>query len=81
VVAVTIQEADAGDTSTLKKTLAEAEARLDQVMRKPEFFDAIGGIEEAVLPNDLSRTRTRRAPCAAFTCADRAVPAVSSPGF
>jgi transposase len=49
VVAVTIQDADAGDTSTLKKTLAEAEARLDQLMRKPEFFDTIGGIQEAVL--------------------------------
>ena len=49
VVAVTIQDADAGDTSTLKKTLAEAAARLDQLMRKPEFFDTIGGIQEAVL--------------------------------
>jgi transposase len=49
VVAVTIQDANAGDTSTLKKTLAEAEARLDQLMRKPEFVDTIGGIQEAVL--------------------------------
>jgi transposase len=49
VVAVTIQDAHVGDTKTLKKTLVEAQARLDQLMRKPELCDAIDGIQEAVL--------------------------------
>jgi transposase len=60
VVAVTIQDADAGDTSTLKKTLAEAEARLDLLMRKPEFFDMINGIQEAVPSACLGAARRQR---------------------
>ena len=48
VVAVTIQDADAGDTSTIKETLSEAQARLDQVMRKPELCGAVSDVQEMV---------------------------------
>jgi transposase len=48
VVAVTIQDADTGDTGTIKKTLSEAKARLAQLMRKTELCDTIGDLQEVV---------------------------------
>jgi transposase len=48
VVAVTIQDADCGDTRSLKKTLAEAETQLNRLMRKPALCDAVAGLQEVV---------------------------------
>jgi transposase len=48
VVAVTIQDADRGDTRSIKKTLAEAETQLNRLMRKPALCDAVAGLQEVV---------------------------------
>ena len=48
VVAVTIQDADRGDTKSIKKTLAEAETQLNRLMRKPALCDAVAGLQEVV---------------------------------
>jgi len=48
VVAVTIQDADSGDTSTLEKTLAEAETQLNRVMTNPAVGETVSGLQEVV---------------------------------
>jgi len=48
IVAVTVQDADAGDTSTMPKTLAEAEGHLDKLMAKPALLDKVAGLQEVV---------------------------------
>ncbi len=47
IVAVTVQGADEGDTSTIGKTLKEAEAQLEAVMEKTDEVDA-DGLSEVV---------------------------------
>jgi transposase len=47
IVSVTIQDADQGDTSTLGKTLAEAEAQLQRVQKRTRSCDP-GGLQEVV---------------------------------
>jgi transposase len=48
VVAVTIQDANAGDTSTIVKTLAEAEAQLNRLARRPGLGEVVTGLQEVV---------------------------------
>jgi transposase len=47
IVSVTIQDADQGDTSTLGKTLDEAETQLQRVQKRTRACDA-GGLQEVV---------------------------------
>jgi transposase len=48
VVAVTIQDANHGDTKSIKKTLAEAATQLNRLMRKPALCDEVAGLQEVV---------------------------------
>lgn len=48
VVAVTIQDADSGDTSTIVKTVAEADAQLNRLMSMPALGEAVRGLQEIV---------------------------------
>jgi len=49
VVAVTIHNGDAGDTSTIRKTLSEAQAQLDRLLPKSELCDQpLSGLQEVV---------------------------------
>jgi transposase len=48
VVAVTVQPADAGDTATIRKTLAEADENLNRMMVKPALSEAVSGLQEVV---------------------------------
>jgi transposase len=43
IVAVTVQDADRGDTSSLEETLAEAERQIDEVAATPEGDDHVHG--------------------------------------
>jgi len=48
VVAVTLQDANAGDTSTIEKTLSEAEAQVRRLMSKPALQESVTGVQEVV---------------------------------
>lgn len=48
VVAVTVQNADSGDTSTIQKTLSEAQSQLDQLKRKTALCDVVSDLQEVV---------------------------------
>lgn len=48
IVAVTVQDADAGDTTSMRKTLAEADELLLALMAKPAVMDQVAGLQEVV---------------------------------
>jgi len=48
IVAVTVQDASAGDTTTMRKTLDEAERHLNRLMAKPALLDLVVGLQEVV---------------------------------
>ena len=48
IVAVTVQDASVGDTSTIMDTLAEAEGQLGQLQRKASLAGLVHGMEEVV---------------------------------
>jgi transposase len=56
VVAVTIQDANSGDTSTLKKTLSEADAQLNRLIRTPDLGETVTGLEEVVVDRGYHST-------------------------
>ncbi len=57
IVAVTVQGADEGDTSTIGKTLEEAEAQFEAVMEKTDEVDA-DGLSEVVADKGYHSDRT-----------------------
>jgi transposase len=57
IVAVTVQGADQGDTSTIGKTLAEAEEQLDSVMEKADEVHS-DGVSEVVADKGYHSDRT-----------------------
>jgi transposase len=57
VVAVTIQDANSGDTTTIKKTLAEAEAQLNRLASRASLGGAVMGLEEVVLDRGYHSTK------------------------
>lgn len=58
IVAVTVQDADAGDTTTLRKTLAQAEEHLLELMAKPALVDRVSGLQEVVADKGYHSTAT-----------------------
>ena len=56
VVGVTIQDANSGDTKTIVKTLAEADAQLNRLIRRPAVGDAVTGLEEVVVDRGYHST-------------------------
>jgi transposase len=57
IVAVTIQGADEGDTTTLKETLKRAEEQIETVIRRTESWDA-DGLQELVADKGYHSTQT-----------------------
>lgn len=57
VVAVTVQPADAGDTTTIHKTLAEADQQLNRMMLKPGLCPTISGMQEVVADKGYHSTQ------------------------
>jgi transposase len=57
VVAVTVQPADAGDTKTIAKTLAEADEHLNAMMVKPALCTTIVGLQEVVADKGYHSTQ------------------------
>ncbi len=57
IVAVTIQTADAGDTTTLGETLSQAEQQIETVIRRTESFEA-EGLQELVADKGYHSTQT-----------------------
>ena len=59
IVAVTIQGADEGDTTTLKETLKRAEEQIETVMRRTDSWGA-DGLQELVADKGYHSTQTLR---------------------
>lgn len=57
VVAVTVHPADAGDTKTIAKTLAVADAHLNAMMVKPALCTAVAGLQEVVADKGYHSTQ------------------------
>lgn len=57
VVAVTVQPADAGDTTTIQKTLAEADQQLNRMMVKPALCEVVSGMQEVVADKGYHSTQ------------------------
>jgi transposase len=58
VVAVTIQPADAGDTTTIKETLQEADQQLNRMMVKPALCEVVSGLQEVVADKGYHSTQS-----------------------
>ena len=58
IIALTVQDADAGDTTTIEKTLKQAEERLDSVMKAHEGLVHPDGLSEIVADKGYHSNRT-----------------------
>jgi hypothetical protein len=54
--AVTIQDADPGDTSTFRKTLGETDAQLNGLISRPSLGEAVTGLQEVVMDRGYHST-------------------------